>query len=220
MTWDPVWEEIFRSRTWGRYPQEDVVRFVARAFYHVTDRSTVRILEIGCGPGSGASWFVAREGFRLAGIDASATAIEKSRSRFAAEGLAGEFVQGDVTALPWPDGTFDAVLDVVCLACNTEEETRTILHEVHRVLVPGGRHFSLTPKAGCWGDGTGTRLDSTTVDAVAEGPFAGLGKTRFATAASLESLYGDFRDLELEYAVRSAERGTREVTHWLVTCRR
>lgn len=220
MTWDPVWEEIFRSRAWGRYPQEDVVRFVARAFYNVPDRSTVRILEIGCGPGSGASWFVAREGFRVAGIDASATAIEKSRSRFAAEGLTGEFVQGDVAALPWPDGTFDAVLDVVCLACNTEAETRTILREVHRVLVPGGRHFSLTPKAGCWGDGTGRRLDSTTVDAVAEGPFAGLGKTRFATAASLESLYGDFRDLELEYAVRSAERGTREVTHWLVTCRR
>lgn len=220
MTWDPVWEDIFRSRAWGRYPQEDVVRFVARAFYGVPDRSAVRILEIGCGPGSGASWFVAREGFRAAGIDASATAIEKSRSRFAAEGLTGEFVQGDVSALPWPDGTFDAVLDVVCLACNTEAETRAILREVHRVLVPGGRHFSLTPKAGCWGDGTGTRLDPTTVDAVAEGPFAGLGKTRFATAASLEALYADFHDLELEYTVRSAERGTREVTHWLVTCRR
>jgi len=220
MTWDPVWEEVFRSREWGRYPQEEVVRFVARAFYRVPDRSRVRILEIGCGPGSGASWFVAREGFRLAGIDGSATAIEKARRRFEQEGLAGEFVQGDIAALPWPDATFDAVLDVVCLACNDESDTRAILREVRRVLVPGGLHFSITPKAGCWGDADGPRLDATTLAEVREGPFADLGRTRFATAQSLAGLYAEFRDLELEYTVRSAEQGTREVTHWLVTCRK
>lgn len=220
MTWDPVWEEVFRSREWGRYPQEEVVRFVARAFYRAPDRSRVRILELGCGPGSGASWFVASEGFRLAGIDGSATAIEKARRRFESEGLAGEFVQGDIAALPWPEATFDAVLDVVCLACNEESDTRAILREVRRVLVPEGLHFSITPRAGCWGDGSGPRVDATTLAEVREGPFAGLGRTRFATAQSLADLYADFRDLELEYTVRSAEQGTREVTHWLVTCRK
>jgi ubiquinone/menaquinone biosynthesis C-methylase UbiE len=220
MSWDPVWEGIFASRVWGRYPHEDVVRFVARAFYPVPDRSRVRILEVGCGPGSGASWFCAREGFALSGIDASPAAIERSRARFREEGLSGEFVLGDVNALRWPDATFDAVLDVVCLACNTEEETAEIVNEIHRVLKPGGLHFSMTPKAGCWGDGVGERLDATTHAVVSEGPFAGLGKTRFATAASLQRLYSRFRDLELEYTVRSAEQGAREVTHWLLSCRK
>lgn len=220
MTWDPVWEDVFASRPWGRYPQEELVRFVARRFYGVADRSHVRILELGCGPGSGASWFVAREGFALSGIDASPTAIEKSRARFDAEGLKGEFVRGDIATLPWPEATFDAVLDSLCLACLTEAETAEVLSEVHRVLKPGGSHFSLVPRAGCWGDGSGARLDATTVIEASEGPFRRLGKTRFATEGSLRRLYAAFNELTLEYEVRSAENRTREVSHWVLTCRK
>lgn len=220
MSWDPVWDRIFQSRDWGRYPPEELVRFVAGAFYARKDRPGVRILEVGCGPGSGTSWFVAREGFSFYGIDASPIAVEKSRARFAQEGLQGEFVLGEVSALPWSDEAFDAVLDNACLACNTEAETARIVDEIHRVLKRDGVHFSLTPRAGCWGDETGERLDATTLAQVIAGPFAGLGKTRFATAESLHGLYRKFRDRSLEYVVRSAEQGTREVSHWLFTCRK
>ena len=220
MSFDPVWERIFREREWGRYPQEEVVRFVARNFYRAPERSAVSMLEIGCGPGSGTSWLVAREGFRLTGIDASPTAIARARKRFAEEGLAGEFVVGPVDRLPFPDASFDAALDVVCLACNAEEEARAIVGEVHRVLKPGGLHFSLTPRSGCWGDGTGERIDATTLREVREGPFAGLGKTRFATRESLAALYREFRELTLEHMACSAENGAREITHWIVTCRK
>jgi ubiquinone/menaquinone biosynthesis C-methylase UbiE len=220
LAWDEVWERIFREREWGRYPQEEVVRFVARNFYRAPERSRVSMLEIGCGPGSGTSWFIAREGFRLTGIDASPTAIARARRRFTDEGLAGEFVEGPVDALPFPDASFDAVLDVVCLACNSERETRAIVGEVRRVLKPGGLHFSLTPASGCWGDGAGERVDATTLREVSEGPFAGLGKTRFATRESLGELYREFHDLALERATRSADNGAREITHWIVTCRK
>ena len=220
MAWDEVWERVFREREWGRYPQEEVVRFVARNFYRAPERSAVSMLEIGCGPGSGTSWLVAREGFRLTGIDASPTAIARARKRFAEEGLAGEFVVGPVDRLPFPDASFDAALDVVCLACNAEEEARAIVGEVHRVLKPGGLHFSLTPRSGCWGDGTGERIDATTLREVREGPFAGLGKTRFATRESLAALYREFRELTLEHMACSAENGAREITHWIVTCRK
>ena len=220
MSFDPVWERIFREREWGRYPQEEVVRFVARNFYRAPERSKVSMLEIGCGPGSGASWFIAREGFRLIGIDASPTAIARARRRFDEEGLPGEFVEGAVDALPFPDASFDAVLDVVCLACNSEQDTRAIVGEVRRVLKPGGLHFSLTPASGCWGDGPGERIDATTLRDVGEGPFADLGKTRFATRESLAELYREFRELALERVTRSAENGARDITHWIVTCRK
>jgi hypothetical protein len=42
MAWDPVWEDIDRSRPWGQYPGEDVIRFVAGNFYRAAgpeDRS-------------------------------------------------------------------------------------------------------------------------------------------------------------------------------------
>ena len=217
---DTVWERIFRSREWGRYPDEEVVRFVARNFYGAPDRGAVKMLDLGCGPGSGTSWLVAREGFSLTGIDASPTAIEKARKRFAQERVRGEFMVGSVERLPFPPDSFDAVLDIVCLACNSEEETRAVLREVRRVLKPDGRHFSLTPRSGCWGDGPGERIDGTTLRNASEGPFADLGKTRFATRESLLDLYAGFRDLTLDYTVRSAENGTREITHWVVTCRK
>jgi SAM-dependent methyltransferase len=218
--WDEVWERLYRERDWGRYPQEELIRFVARQFYRAPERAAINLLEIGCGPGSGTSWMVAREGFSLTGIDASPTAIDKARKRFVDEGLRGEFRVGDIARLPFGDESFDAVLDVGCLMCNSEEETRVILGEVKRVLKTGGVHFSITAKSGCWGDGSGTRIDGTTHREVTEGPFTGMGKTRFATRESLAALYGGFRELALEHTLRSAEGGTREITHWIVSCRK
>ena len=217
---DPVWERVFREREWGRYPEEEVVRFVARNFYRAPARAVVRMLEVGCGPGSGTSWFCAREGFDLTGIDGSPTAIAKARRRFAAEGLRGTFLVGAVDRLPFPADRFDAVLDVVCLACNAEADTARALAEIRRVLKPGGLHFSMTPRDDCWGAGAGEPVDATTVRTVREGPFAGLGTTRFATRESLVRLYADYRDLGLESVARTAENGARRITHWIVTCRK
>lgn len=221
MSWDPLWEKIFSERSeWGRYPPEELVRFLARYYYSAVDRQAVRVLEIGCGPGGGPSWYIAREGFLFCGLDGSASAIERARKRFLQEGLEGEFVKGEFNALPWTDGAFDSVIDVASLQCNAEEETRAILKEVHRVLKPGGRHFSLTARNGCWGDGTGVRIDNTSFRDIREGPYTGMGVIRFATQESLMLLYGDFEELEFEYSIRSMHGGFRETSNWIVTCRK
>ena len=74
-----MWEDSYRRRDWGRYPPQEVVRFVARHCYSMQERCAVRILDLGDGRGTGASWFIACEGFALAGIDAFPTAIAKAR---------------------------------------------------------------------------------------------------------------------------------------------
>jgi SAM-dependent methyltransferase len=219
--WDPVWERIFRERSrWGRYPPEELVRFVARYFYDATDRSSVRFLEVGCGPGAGPSWYLAREGYSFSGIDGSATAIELAHKRFAADGLQGEFKTGAAHALPWDAAAFDCVVDVACLQHNSEVAAAAIVAEIHRVLKPGGRHFSLATRAGCWGDGTGVRVDPTSFRDVSEGPFSAMGVVRFATRESLGRLYSAFRDLELEHSTRSMHGMQREIANWIVTCRK
>ncbi len=73
-SWDPVWEDIYASREWGKYPPEELIRFIARTFYAVPDRKAIRILDLGCGSGA-ATWYVAREGFSAFGIDGSPSAI-------------------------------------------------------------------------------------------------------------------------------------------------
>ena len=128
MSWDPVWERIFRERAdWGKYPPEELIRFVAKHYYQAPNRSAVRVLETGCGPGGGPGWYLAREGFKYAGIDGSPTAIEKAKLRFEGEKLSGEFVTGYLDDLPWADNSFDCVVDVACLQCNTEAGSKEIV---------------------------------------------------------------------------------------------
>lgn len=222
MSWDPVWERIFQERSsWGKYPCEEFIRFVAPRFYGAPDRSRVAMLELGCGPGGGPGWYLAREGFAYHGLDASPTALAKGRARFAAEGLQGRFVQGFFDSLPFADASFDCVYDVAALQCNAQADAARVVAEVRRVLAPGGWHFSLTAQAGCLGDDKGLeRIDPLTLREVAVGPFAHMGVMRFATEQSLRELYAGFADLELGYTIRSLPGGAGEIRNWVVSCRK
>ena len=84
MSWDRTWEKVFKENEWGKYPDENFIRFLARNFYK-KDRKNIRILEIGCGPGANI-WYMAREGFDVYGIDGSSIAIERARTRLKTEG--------------------------------------------------------------------------------------------------------------------------------------
>lgn len=219
--WDPVWEAIFSGRQgWNRYPPEELVRFMAWNYYAMPDRSAIRVLELGCGPGAGPGWYLAREGFSYAGIDGSPTAIERSKRRFADEGLSGEFAVGQIESLPWDAASFDCIVDIACLQHNAMEPTMRIIDEIHRVLRPGGRHFSLTTRPGCWGDGCGERVDECSYRDLAEGPFTKMGVVRFSTAEQLRLMYAAFDDLALEHSIRSMDSERHEVANWIVTCRK
>lgn len=218
---DPVWEAIFRSRQqWGRYPPEELVRFMARHYYATPHRAGIRVLEVGCGPGAGPGWYLAREGFSYAGIDGAPTAIERSQRRFADEGLVGEFAVGPVESLPWDASTFDCVVDIACLQHNAIAPATRMVAEIHRVLKPGGRHFSLTTHPGCWGDGKGERVDECSYRDLVEGPFAKMGVVRFSNAEQLRRLYAAFDELELEHSIRSMNGERHEIANWIVTCRK
>jgi len=141
-SWDSTWENIYRSREWGRYPPEELVRFVARNFYSAVERSKVKFLDLGCGTGS-AAWFIAREGFAVYGIDGSETAIKIAKERFAKEGLHGDFRAGDIVNLDYPDNFFDCIVDISAIQHNKPENIKIILQECLRVLKPNGNMFSM-----------------------------------------------------------------------------
>lgn len=201
MAWDPVWDEVYRDRPWGKYPPEELVRFVARNFYAARDRKAVRILEIGCGPGANL-WYAAREGFSVTGLDGSEQALAQARRRFAEEGLAGEFVRADATALPFPDGSFDAALDVECLYANPLDDAKRAVAEVRRALKPGGLFFSKTFMAGT----TGLPADR--------------GVVRLMSEAELPALYAGFASVEYDSVVRTDGNRRQTVKEWLITCRK
>ena len=146
-TFDPVWETLYRNpdyRSW--YPWSSVVSFVLGMAPKDRPRAEVSILEIGCGSGNNV-WFVAREGFHAAGVDASETAIAFAEHRLQGEGLKADLRVADFTKLPFADHSFDMVFDRGALYCTHKAGVVACVSEVQRVLKPGGL-FQCTP----WSD--------------------------------------------------------------------
>lgn len=93
----------------------------------------MRVLDLGTGIGAMAAKLVERfPGIELVGLDRSPEQLAVARAR----GLRAEWVQGDATALPFPDESFDRVHATWLLEHVPDPEA--VLREVRRVLRPRG----------------------------------------------------------------------------------
>ncbi len=114
-----------------------------------------RVLDACCGTGD-LALEAQRAGARVTGLDFSERMLERARRKSAAV----EWVRGDVLALPFPDGSFDAV--TVGFGIRNVEDLQAGLAELARVLRPGGRlgcleitrpNGALRPFFALWFDG-------------------------------------------------------------------
>jgi SAM-dependent methyltransferase len=96
----------------------------------------LRILDAGCGTG-GLLANVRADGWKV-GIEIAAEGVRLARSR----GIA--LVRGSVSALPFADSSFDAVVSIDVL-CHSEVEERQAVEETARVLRPGGMLLAQVP---------------------------------------------------------------------------
>ena len=77
-------------------------------------------------------------GICAVGLDPSAQMLVRAREKLARIGNAGtELVQGDARALPFAEGSFDAV--TMAFGIRNVPDRKVALAEIHRVLTPGGR---------------------------------------------------------------------------------
>lgn len=216
MSWDKVWEDIFRSSEWGKYPSEDLIRFIARNFYHIKNRKDIKILEVGCGPGANL-WYLVREGFDCYGIDGSVTAVERARKRILDElgqNLDDNIIVGDIINLPYADNYFDAIIDNEAVYANNWNNSKGIYQEIARCLKKNGKLFVRTFAEGTWGD-TGLKEYSS----VAEGPMAGKGFIRFTARNEIEELLEPVTVYEINLLIRTIQGidSDKQVKEWLIS---
>lgn len=214
---DEIWEQIHQEQEWGKYPQEEVIRFVARNYYHM-ERSAVKLLDAGCGTGA-VTWFLAREGFAVSGFDGSATALQRALNRLKEEGYAAALKVGDAAEIPFEDGSFHGIIDSAMIYANKVDAIKAILKECCRVLKPGGKLFSTGLfKIGMTGYGSGEIIEENTFREVTEGPCAHRGTAHFFDREEILVLWtsAGFQNIIIDSVSRTDRNGTVKIDYFMV----
>lgn len=103
-----------------------------------------RMLELGCGDGCLTVLLAQLHGFSVSGVDLVPLAVELAAKRAQAAGVALELRVGDVLDLPWPEASFDVLVDGHCLHCIVLDDRKRFFAEAWRVLRPGGMLVLIT----------------------------------------------------------------------------
>ena len=95
------------------------------------------VLEIAPGPGYTAIELAKMGDFAVCGMDLSADFIAICKANAEREGAQADFVQGNVSAMPFDDGRFDYIF--CSAAFKNFHAPERALAEMYRVLKPGGK---------------------------------------------------------------------------------
>lgn len=195
-----VFDQLYHDkgmRSQRSYPNESLIQFVASRYFSLAlaDRKSIRILEVGCGSGANL-WMLSKEGFDTYGVDSSQAGIELAAQHLSVKwNVVADLKKGLFTQLPYNDGFFDVVVDVVSLQHLNLDDSHLALQEIHRVLKKGGAFFSyrLSDNSVMYEHSTGGRIDAATVDNIADAtlPLANSGPIAFWSPALARLMYSN-----------------------------
>ena len=137
-TFDEIYLEFYAEKgrlMWGEEPSPGVVMF--SDFLKRKKMYAATILDSGCGEGRN-SIYLAKQGFRVYGLDISSVAINRAKEWAKKENLSGRvhFDVGDVSKMKFRDNFFDAAIDINTM--NFVRDKKAYVAELSRVLKPEG----------------------------------------------------------------------------------
>lgn len=219
MAFDQSWEQIFKSQSWGKYPSEDVIRYIAKKFGNVEERKKIRILDLGCGGGA-HTWFLAREGFDPFGIDGSESAIKQSKALLHQDGLTANFTVGDFTYLDYPEDYFDAIIDSGAIQHNMMDDIKNIHRQIRVLLKPGGCFCGVVINTRTSGWKDAEKLEENTYKNFKSGPVQKDLLVHFFTEAEVYELMSEYEEINLERTTRTVNNGLDQYGHFVITGRK
>jgi len=123
-----IWDELY-SKERNKWKRE------TKSFNGVLNGK--KVLELGVGNGKTLKSILKDKPKFIKAVDFSKNAIEICKSEFRDEKI--EFVEGNVTNLPFEDEEFDIIICYYLLNNLNKDEQKTTVKEIHRVLSKNGK---------------------------------------------------------------------------------
>lgn len=140
--WDRAWAPVKSAYT--QLPDLDYLPWIPE---NLSQRSVKTVLDLGCGTGW-LSVYLAKQNFQVTGLDISVHAIKLAREWAAKEELEIHFDVGDIADMPYPDGSFDAVVANSIFEHFPLDVAEITMKRLKRILVPGGTFIGCFDKVG------------------------------------------------------------------------
>lgn len=125
--------------TWIAGDFDQIAKYYAKQAEDFVNRLNLKpgmkVLDVACGTGNTALP-EAKTGATVTGVDLAPNLLEKARENAKAAGLNAKFEEGDAEALPYADGSFDAVITMFGAMFAPRPEL--VAAELKRVCRPGG----------------------------------------------------------------------------------
>lgn len=215
-SFNEFWEEQFKNGWGGKWPCEEVIRFVARNYYK-KDRANTKILDFGCGAGA-HTWYLAKEGFDTYAFDGSVSAIERLNQMLLKENLKANTQVKDGLQLDYDSEMFDAVIDNAVIYSNKMDHIKSMYTDIYKMLKKGGKLLTSSLfTVNTTGYKDGEELEHNTYINIKSGPTAGGQTAHFFEEGEIEKILTEigFHNIQVD-TMKRTDQGNQMIIEYFV----
>jgi len=209
------WDKHWGDHKGYLYPEQSLAEFLTSIEAKKAPPKPPKALYLGVGNGRNIPALV-DAGYDFTGLDISEKAVERSNLLISSRGYPNARVQiGKFENLEFEDETFDLVTEVRSLLHQRRDSIIKVVGEVHRVLKPKGRFFSVmkAPKDSLFGKGE--RIDDLTF------VHPKFGETYFIPYEDIYEVFKPFSKLTIGTEERNISGTPMDFwSHWIIVARK